>query len=817
MNILPILQRRRERKNLADRSNQQRLRRAGLGCGLLFSTVLGLGILALALGFASLTADLPALETLPILLDGPDGLLHQPTRLYDRSGEQVIAVLAPTDAPRAPLPLDPAAPEHLPAWLARATIWLADPNFYSHPGFDWRTWNQPEVHPTLAQKLVADLLLWDEPPSLQRALRERLLAAQITSVYGREKILEWYLNSADYGRHAYGASAAAQLYFGKSPTQLTLAEAALLAAVSQSPAINPHDAPQAATQRAQEVLAGLPDWVAATEDVVLARGQALDFATPVRETSLAPAFTSLALGQLEHRQRVERGGMEIITTLDFESQTQAQCAIRTQLARLAGQDNPPDCALTVDLPPLPPGEPLEGAASAVVLNPLDGQVLALVGEMRAGAESSLLTGHRPGTSLLPFIYLTGFSRGLSPASLVWDVPQAGSAMPNLDGVYHGPVRTRLALTGDYLAPAQSVLEQMGLAAVLQTMRPFGLQLTDTRDFAALLDGQNLVSPLAMARAYGVFAANGVLVERNSALLAVYSIDGQTIWEWSPAPVSAVVSPQLSYLVNDVLAEQGLSRPASVKLSRSLDGVDSWVVGYTPSRSIAVWMGGANPRAASGLFAAILQAASQSEPAARWERPPGVSLIQVCDPSGLLPTPACPNLVTEVFLNGFEPIQSDTLYKTVAVNRESGLLATVFTPPQLVEERVYTLVPPDLQAWASAAGLDSPPTTYDNLQAPSAREGLAITSPAMFDQLRGEVALRGSATGDGFSYYRLQYGQGLNPATWVLIGENVSTPVSDGLLGVWNTNGLRGLFTVQLVLVYEDGRVETTAVQVEITE
>jgi hypothetical protein len=80
-------------------------------------------------------------------------------------------------------------------------------------------------------------------------------------------VLEWYLNSADYGRHAYGADAAARLYFGKSATRLNLAEAALLAAVSQSPAINPHDAPQAAIQRAQETLTGLPAWAAAPQDV----------------------------------------------------------------------------------------------------------------------------------------------------------------------------------------------------------------------------------------------------------------------------------------------------------------------------------------------------------------------------------------------------------------------------------------------------------------------------------------------------------------------------------------------------------------------
>lgn len=815
MSTLSILQRRRERKLAAERSNQQRVMRAGLGCGLLFSTLLGVSILVFALLYANLTANLPALETLPALLEPPNGLLYQPTRLYDQDGRQVIAVLSPWDEPRTALPLGPANGEHLPEALVRVTLALADPNFYQHPGFDWRGWNQPEVHPTLAQKLAAELLLWQEPPGLRRALRERILAAQMTARFGREKVLEWYLNSADYGRHAYGADAAARLYFGKSASRLNLAEAAMLAAVSQAPAINPHDAPQAAIQRAREALAALP----ADAEVSEALAYAFNFAPAPPEKNLAPAFSALALSQLPFRQRVERGGMEVITTLNFAAQSQAQCAIRTQLARLAGQADPSDCALAVELPPLPPSTALEAAASAVAINPLDGQVLALVGETRQGVESPILTGHQPGTGLLPFLYLTGFSRGLSPASLVWDVPRAGSSLPNLDGLYHGPVRTRIALSGDYLAPAQAVLEQMSLAAVLQTMRPFGLQLIDTGNFQALVDGQNLVSPLVMARAYGVFAANGILAEQVSTLQVIRTLDGQTVWQRQPAALSAVVSPQLAYLMNHVLANDTLGCPAALKLGRSLNGADAWAFGYTPSRSVALWMGGGvNLRAVSGLSAALLQAVSQGEPPARWERPPGVSLVQVCDPSGLLPTPACPNVVTEVFLSGYEPQQTDTLYKAVAINRESGLLATVFTPPQVVEERVYMLVPPEAQAWAAATGLQSPPTTYDNIQPPPAREGLAITSPAMFETLRGRVEIRGSASGEGFSYYRLQYGQGLNPSDWVLIGaERVTTPVSDGVLAEWDTSGLEGLYALQLVLVYEDGRIETTAVQVQVVK
>ena len=102
--------------------------------------------------------------------------------------------------------------------------------------------------------MISELLLWNESPGLWRAARERILAAQITSHYGRQKVMEWYLNSTNYGSLAFGAEQAAQVYFGKSASRLNLAEAAILAAVSESPALNPMDSPQTALQRGEIVI-----------------------------------------------------------------------------------------------------------------------------------------------------------------------------------------------------------------------------------------------------------------------------------------------------------------------------------------------------------------------------------------------------------------------------------------------------------------------------------------------------------------------------------------------------------------------------------
>ncbi|MEW6242235.1 MAG: transglycosylase domain-containing protein, partial [Chloroflexota bacterium] len=249
-----IVHRRRERRADSRRRAQSRVRAAGLGLGYIFSILLALSLVAAALFYADLTRGLPSVEQVPLLLNPPDGLLLQPTRVYDRTGQILLYTFASSESPRRYILLDSQNPEHLPESLVNATIAVNDPGFWNHAGYLLTGLDNPEQHPTLAQRLVAELLLWNEPPSFRRAARERILAAQLTARYGREQILEWTLNSANYGRFAFGADSAAELYFGTSASNLTLSQSAVLAAVSQSPSLNPLDAPAAASQRGREVI-----------------------------------------------------------------------------------------------------------------------------------------------------------------------------------------------------------------------------------------------------------------------------------------------------------------------------------------------------------------------------------------------------------------------------------------------------------------------------------------------------------------------------------------------------------------------------------
>ncbi|MBU2612022.1 MAG: penicillin-binding protein [Chloroflexi bacterium] len=846
---LTIIRQRRDRRDRARRSAEGRATRLGFGCWFIVSALTAVVILAAALAYADLTRDLPPVETLPVLLDPQNGLLRQPTRLYDRSGAHLIAVLAPEDAPRRFL-----AYPQIPKALIDATLVLADPGFWEHPGYLTSGWRDPDSHPTLAQKLVADLLLWDEPPAPRRALRERILAAQITARYGREQVLAWYLNSANYGNYAYGIEAAARLYFDKSAASLELSEAALLASVGQAPALNPIDAPQAAEGRRLETLQIMQTMGLIQEiPLLLTPLPSIQGEKRTGGRGIAPAFTSLALAQLSQRfdrTRLERGGLTILTTLDYDLQLQAACAVQTQLARLAGAfsaegpaaDGSP-CEAARLLPTLPPGVALtNAAASALVLDPRSGQVLAAVSDTRPGQESAHLSAHPSGTLITPFIYLTGFTRGLNPASLGWDIP--GGAIANLDNQYHGPVRLRIALANDYLPPALTILEQMGAENLRRIAQSFGLNLP--ADGASPASGAAF-SPLEIAAAYGIFANQGTLAGQAisgapllpAAALKVTGVDNSLWLDWTTPQFTPVVSLQLAYLMNHVLSDETarwpslghpnpleIGRPAGAKMGLTRDGQNAWVAGYTPQRVMVVWMGNVEGAATlPGLSAdlwhechlwhALTQYAVRDLPPESWTAPAGIVKMDVCDRSGLLPTAACPNVVSEVFISGNEPTHADTLYQTFQINRETGYLATVFTSPELVEERVYMVVPPEARRWAESAALPIPPTTYDVIQQPPVLPDVHITSPSLFADVRGKIKISGTAAGAAFAFYRLEYGQGLNPQFWTQIGSDVKAPVAESTLAEWDTSDLNGLYALRLLVVRADSRLEMVVTQVSI--
>lgn len=781
--------------------------------GLFLAFLLALLLVTIGLAWIWLTHDLPSVQSLPVLLNPQDGLLRHPTRITDRHGN-LLQELSPLPGPRRYVSLD-----ELPPLLIQALLLNQDPTFWRHPGFRLQGLTDPNAHPTLAQRLVADLLLYQEPPTLSRALRERLLAWQITSQFGRERILEWYLNSADFGQNLIGIAAASEFYLGESPENLSPAAALLLAVIPSNPQINPHTLPQETRRQALELLQRLiqdgeltPEEARPIEEEL--RRLSFPPAPPLQETS---AFLRLIPEQIQASLSVERfrkGGLTLYTTLDGELQNQARCLLRLFAMRIAAGPEPILCPQAAALPTLPPSAHLRAPSLALlILDVPEGEILAAVGETFQGKESSFWSPHPPGTVLDPFIYLTAFARGWSPASLIWDLPPEGESAAG----YLGPMRMRRALANLLPRPTQHLRRELGEAAIERTFSILGIQ-------------ENRITLPQLATAYATLARSGTYLPLR-ALLRLEGAD-HALWPIGNFPPQKAIDPPVTYLVNHVLSDPlarqdtwgypgvwDLGRPAAVIAARTPEGTQAWLIAYTPQRLIALWMGSmdgeqVSPEWLGGLGRALLEQASRSLPVQDWTPPDGISLVEVCDPSGLLPSPICPKRVTEVFLSGDEPHEVDSLYRRYFINRETGLLATVFTPPTLIEERIYLQVPPQARRWAESQGWPQPPTVYDPIRLPPPNPLVRISQPLAFDQVAGKIIVRGTAAGENFRSYRLLVGQGLNPQEWQLIA-SAETPRNEEPLGEWDTEGLEGIYILQLQVVRQDGSVESAFLPVTV--
>lgn len=857
-----LTQRRRQRRQ---RSNPALI--GGLGMSGFLSVAAALIFFTAGGLYIWVVSDLPSLENIPALIQTSDGRLREPSKIYDRSGQNLLYTLQhPGAAGSQFLTAEPGNTNSIPLPLVEATLAAIQPDFWDDTGYGLQI-AASEENPTLAEILVSELLLYDESPSIRRRLRQELLAGQVLRTHGNSKVLEWFLNSRNYGPLVYGADAASRAYFGTPASEISFAQAAWLTALAEMPGINPYNPPARLLERQQAILEGmiiqnrlpldLADQ-ARTEKIVL---QGLE-----GEPGPAPGLVSLAVQQAEAAlgsRAVTRGSLRILTTLDSRLQTELVCTTAAQIERLenreAGADE--DCqagrllpSLALDTPA--PAGSLSGAA--LLLDARSGQIRAMIGDSAQV--------HQTGTLLAPFVYLAAFSRGFTPASLFWDIPIANETVAAQ--AYHGPLRLRTALANNYAGPALQLLNQLGNPSIQQITDEFGLT-EEAATFTASLDGaQNrpiLVGGtstlLDTTQAFNILANGGVAVGqritrpggiqssgieneealRPTAVLMVFDSHGQVILDWSLPTTRPVASVALAYLVNHILSDEAarwpslghpnpleIGRPAAAQIGYSPDYTNGWAIGYTPYLTQAVWLGAVEngpltsvndlavlPEAAAGIWHALMQYASRDLPSDMWPVPAGVASLSVCAASGLLPTAACPSMVSEMFLNGTEPVQADNLYRSFQINRDNGLRATVFTPPELIEERTFMVVPAEAVEWARQTGLPLPPDSYDIIYNRLANPDAQINSPGIFDHVHGLIRVRGSAGGSGFKYYRLLVGQGLNPQSWTQLGEDVTRAVQNGVLGEWDTSQMQGLYAIQLMVVGENQKLESAVTQVTI--
>ena len=320
---------------------------------------------------------------------------------------------------------------------------------------------------------------------------------------------------------------------------------------------------------------------------------------------------------------------------------------------------------------------------------------------------------------------------------------------------------------------------------------------------------------------------------------VEDADGNILYANDQPQQREIITAELAFLMSDMLADRQArclnfgcpnnlelpnNRPAAVKTGTPDDRQNSWAIGYTPQRVIGVWMG--NPTGAlmqdmgailgpAPIWQALMSYAHQAEPVESWPQPESLLEIDVCATSGLLPNVHCPT-VTELFIPGTQPTNTDNIYQEIAVNRNTNRLATIYTPPELIEQKLYKVYPPAAAEWAKSEGIEQPPSEYDTvLTVPLGNEAVAITDPLPFSTVQGEITILGNANGDDFAFYRLAYFPGLWPQDLQIIADNITDQKSDDVLGVWDTRSLVGLHTLLLTVVNVDGSFEEVSVPVKI--
>lgn len=855
-----------KRRNLSRQSRSARRNRSLGWAARALTSALALLLIAILLlagyAYARVAQDLPSIETLPTLLNREEGELLQPTRLYDRSGVVTLFTYQEEGIERKFLSINPDEKVFISPQLVRSVIAAYDPTFWSNPGYSLTHWSslKPE---TIAERLVSDLILWNEPESTTRAIRMRILAGQVVSKYGRSRVIEWYLNSAWFGRYAYGVESAARLYLGKSAQQVTLAESALLISLLESPALNPIDAPETSLVMQQELLRRMRASNAINpEEYELARNEEIQLrALDANSAVSAGTFVKQVEKQLKSlipEQRLRRGGLVVITTLDADLQEQLACTANTQLNRIAYSNvsgvapEQADCEAALLLPTqsfTKPGN-AELAVAGLVMNPRSGEILAYLEPLTLAGQRQVDSGYQPGSLLTPFLAVGAFSRGYSPAHLLWDIPPlenttlTSNATPTT--TYHGAVNIRSALANDYLTPFTTLVNEIGSANAWRAAAVTGLNSLDPPpNDASPLYGTTEASLLELGAAYSTLANAGV---RSGSLdsitgeinplsvLKVTTSGGRALWQAPAADNKVIISDSVTYLINHVLSDESARWPSlgypneleigaevAAKTGQADHGRQVWTVGYNPQRLALVWVGTRSEdvpapldaRMAAGIWHAIFKYASRGTEPGGWQRPAGVTQLQVCSPSGMLPTTDCPNLVYDLFLNGNEPTLPDTLFTRVKVNRETGQMATVFTPPALVEEKVFMNVPPEARAWAQSAGIELIPLGYDSIQAVSQDSQANITIPAMFSAVSGVVAIRGAATGEKFASFYVQVGEGINPENWLRVNESARKVEDGGLLAEWDTSGLNGLYAIRLTVVDSASMVKSAVTQVTV--
>jgi 1A family penicillin-binding protein len=536
--------------------------------------------------------------------------IAQTSIIYDRTGTKVLYELHGEEN-RKIIPHD-----QIPDSIRIATVATEDANFYHHIGIDplaivrafkvnFQNNGVRQGGSTITQQLARSAFLTPER-TLKRKFLEAVFALKIEKHYTKDEILDQYLNQIPYGANAYGIETASETYFGKPAKELTLDEAALLAALPKAPSYyspyNTHHSEIKARQ--QSILKRIGELkLASASDVQAAL--AVDTMAKIKPSSqaiLAPHFVFYVLEQLEKqygKEFLQTGGLKIYTTLNYDMQKLGETVVANGAAK--------------NLP--------WGATNAalVAVNPKSGDILAMVGSKNFydtsidGQVNVANSLRSPGSSFKPFAYATAFEKGYQPETKILDAPTDfgpdGSGhdyIPrNYDGKFHGLLTMREALAQSLNIPAIKTLYLAGIDDTIATAHAMGItSLNDRKRYGlSLVIGGGDVKLVDMTQAFSVFANDGVRNPQVS-VLKITDSSGKIIQQENLNP-QRVLDPQIARKIDSILSDNKArtpifgahsplimydGRPIAAKTGTSQEFRNAWTIGFTPSISVGVWAG-----------------------------------------------------------------------------------------------------------------------------------------------------------------------------------------------------------------------------------
>ena len=579
-------------------------------------TSLGVIVVALMIGWVA-TLQLPDFNNFE------NRSIANSTKIYDRTGKIVLYNIH-DNVRRTEVAIADISP-----YIQQATISIEDAHFYEHNGFRPTSFIRAAIAnvlsggysqggSTIDQQVVKNALLTREK-TISRKMKEIVLSLKLDREVPKDIILQIYLNESPYGGTLYGVEEASLAFFNKHAKDITLTEAAYLAALPQSPTYySPYGKNREALEKRKNlVLERIFELGYITEAQKNdSQVESVVFERDVSNTGKALHFVMYIREYLEQQygdDAIQNGGLKVVTTIDYELQKNLE-----EIVKVGALENAKKYKAT--------------NAAAVAIDPRNGQILAMVGSRDffdteiPGQYNIALAERQPGSSFKPIVYAAAFERGYTPETVLFDVPTQFSTacdaygnprgnaaatscyMPgNYDELFRGPISLRDALAQSLNVPAVKLLYLTGLNNAVRLAQLMGLSTIQdpARYGLSLVLGGGEVTLLELTNAYGVFANNGIY-NPPQGILEVRDGD-DTVLEKFTKKEKEVLSESVSSLISSVLSDNSAKipaygansplffgdRPVASKTGTTNDYRDVWVVGYTPSVVVGMWGGNNN--------------------------------------------------------------------------------------------------------------------------------------------------------------------------------------------------------------------------------